>query len=64
MGSRSVHAAGTEFARSLVRMRRLVRETAEVAEAVLPCIDVNVTNVSSLGAVRCRADSFWAPSQV
>ena len=53
MEGRSVHAAATEFARSPVRMRRLVRKTAVVPEAVQPRIDVTATDVSSLHDVRC-----------
>ena len=51
MRGRSVHAAGTEFARSLVRMRRLVRETA-VAEPVQPLIDIDCYQSEQLKAVR------------
>ena len=39
-GGRFVHDVGTAFARSLVKMRRLVRETAVEAAAVQPRTDV------------------------
>jgi hypothetical protein len=53
---RSVHDVATVFARSHVRMRRLVHGTVVVAVAVRPCIDLTADDtISSL------ADSFRCP---